>query len=62
MLDMLMEGWSLRDIAEAQNIDVSEMERGFRNAVYAIVRQNDLRWKKVYGNLREKASQPGSKV
>ncbi len=57
-----MVGWSLRDIAEERNVDVCDVERSFRNAVYGIVRQNELQWKKVYGKFREKALQPGSNV
>ena len=48
---MLMEGYSLRDIAELQARDVYEIERAFRNAVHSIVRQNDLNWKKYMASI-----------
>lgn len=40
-----MDGYSLRDIAETLNVEHGIVERTFRNAVTAIVRQNNLQWR-----------------
>ena len=44
----LMDGYSLRDIAELQELDLRDVERSFRNAVYAIVQQNNHNWLRSY--------------
>jgi len=43
-----MDGYSLRDIAELQELDWRDVERSFRNAVYAIVQQNNRNWLQSY--------------
>ncbi len=43
-----MNGYSLRDIAELQGLDLRDVERSFRNAVYAIVQQNNRNWFRSY--------------
>lgn len=44
-----MDGYSLRDTAETLNVEHSIVERTFRNAVTAIVRQNNLQWREIHG-------------
>lgn len=48
ILLFLMDGYSLRDIAELQELDLRDVERSFRNAVYAIVQQNNRNWLRSY--------------
>ena len=46
-----MDGYSLRDTAETLNVEHGIMERVFRNAVAAIVRQNNLQWRGSHGKV-----------
>lgn len=53
--NMLMCGYTLRDIAEQDQCAPYDIERIFRNAVWAITRQNDHRWNEVYSVSRKQA-------
>lgn len=44
-----MDGYSLRDAAETLSLEHGAVERAFRNAVAAIVRQNNLQWREIHG-------------
>ena len=50
-----MDGYSLRDAADILNVERGTVEREFRNAVAAIVRQNHLQWRAVYEGACAKA-------
>ena len=45
-----MEGNALGDIAEDTRTSYDYLKLRFRNAVYRIIRQNNLDWCKVYTN------------
>lgn len=47
-LKQIMGGYSLRDIAELNDRELSDVEREFRNAVSLIVRQNNQVWAETY--------------
>lgn len=47
-LKQIMGGYSLRDIAELNGRELSDVEREFRNAVSLIVRQNNQVWAETY--------------
>lgn len=48
----LMCGYTLRDIADEDQCDPYEIERVFRNAVWAIAKQNDRNWKETHAVSR----------
>lgn len=50
LLQFLMEGNALGDIAEDTQTSYDSLKLRFRNAVYRIIRQNNLDWRKVYTN------------
>lgn len=50
LLQFLMEGNALGDIAEDTRTSYDYLKLRFRNAVYRIIRQNNLDWCKVYTN------------
>lgn len=43
-LQQVMDGYSLRDIAEMHDCELGAVEREFRNAVSLIVRKNNQVW------------------
>lgn len=47
-----MSGYSLADIASITGADYDSVELRFRNAVYHIVRQNDMDWERAYAAER----------
>ena len=47
-LKQIMGGYSLRDIAELNDRELSDVEREFRNTVSLIVRQNNQVWAETY--------------
>lgn len=47
-LKQIMDGNSLRDVAELHHRELSDVEREFRNAVSLIVRQNNQIWAETY--------------
>lgn len=47
-LKLVMDGYSLRDIAELYDQELGAVERAFRNAVSSIVRQNNQAWLQAY--------------
>ena len=50
LLQLIMEGNTLGDIAEDTQTSYDSLKLRFRNAVYRLVRQNNLDWSKVYAN------------
>ncbi|MBR2796744.1 MAG: hypothetical protein IKE17_03235 [Clostridia bacterium] len=48
-----MSGYSLADMADITGLNYDSVELRFRNAVYHIVKQNDLEWAQKYGNYRQ---------
>lgn len=51
-LTLVMDGYSLRDIAELHEREVKAVEREFRNAVSLIVRKNNQAWVNTYARKR----------
>ena len=47
-LKLVMDGYSLRDIAELHDRELNAVERQFRNAVSMIVRKNNQAWSETY--------------
>lgn len=47
LLEQLMDGLTLMDIAERDGLPFERIERRFRNMVARIVRQNNLQWTTV---------------
>ena len=56
LLERIMEGYSLGDMASITGANYNSLELRFRNAVYHIVQQNNREWVQIHeSKLREDA-------
>lgn len=52
VVDLLMLGWSLNDIADESKEDLSNMQHIFKRAVQAICKEHDRKWNEFYGQRK----------